>query len=376
MRQPLWIVNSALLTIVLCTMVALLLLASSYRFVLTRPLPRPPALVLPEPVDEELFSKIYEEDLFDTKQPPAPPEEEKAATLDMPEPPQPQLIAPPEPQEPAFVDPLKVTLRGIMYSSMPDRCMALIEDEAAKEKTFVRGEKINDGQLIKIARDRVVLLRTGGQHETLYLRPPVPSDAGERNWARIVKMINPATYELDLDNFKKEVSSLGQLFEALGVATAFVGSKPIGLRIASIDEQDLGMAMGLQNGDILTQVDDISLATLDDRVSAFARLGQLGPGQQVTIQMLRSNAPMQLTYTMTKLAKATPPPFGRPPEGSVEKEVFQRSPMQQRQFAQQQFDGQHRSQDRETVLGEIRRRVLENMKMRERNLPNYADGPK
>ena len=76
---------------------------------------------------------------------------------------------------------------------------------------------------------------------------------------------------------------------------------------------------------------------------------------------------MQLTYTMTKLAGATPPPFGRPPEGTVEQDVFKRSPVQQRAFEQQQFNQQHNTQDREAVLGEIRRRLLENMKNRQRD---------
>ncbi len=367
MRQPLWIVNSALLAIVLCTMVALVLLWSDYRAIIMRPLPRTPAVVVPQEMDESAFAKIYEEDLFDTSRAPEVASVEKPYISDIPAPPPPQIASAPTPPPPAFVDPLNINLRGIMYSSMPDRCMALIEDEAAKEKTFVLGEKINDAQLIKISRDRVVLLRAGGQHETLYLRPPVPSDAGEKNWNSIVKMLNNQAYELDVENFKKEVSSLGQLFEALGVATAYVQNKPIGLRIATIQEQDLGSAMGLQNGDILTKVDDTSLATLDDRVLAFAHLGKLVAGQLVTIHLLRQSAPMQLTYTMTKLTQPTPPPFGRPPEGTIENDVFKRSPMQQRNFEQQQFNQQHNTQDREAVLGEIRRRLLENMKMRQRD---------
>ena len=367
MRQPLWIVNSALLAIVLCTLVALVLLAQDYRGVIMRPLPRAPAIVIPEEVDEDAFASIYEDDLFDTSRPAIAVVEEKPSISDIPPPPLPQITTAKAPQPPAFIDPLNITLRGIMYSSMPDLCMVLIEDEAAKEKTFVIGEKINDAQLIKISRDRVVLLRAGGQHETLYLRPPVPTNAGEKNWSNIVKMINHQAYELDVENFKKEVSSLGQLFEALGVATALEGNKPIGLRIAAMQEQDLGSAMGLQNGDILTEVDDTSLATLDDRVVAFAHLGKLSAGGQVTIHLLRGNAPMQLTYTMTRLAAPTPPPFGRPPEGTIEKDVFKQNPMQQRAFEQQQFNQQHNTQDREAVLTEIRRRLLENMKMRQRD---------
>ena len=367
MRQPLWIVHSALFAIVLCTVVALAMLAREYHPITTRALPRAPALIVPDPVDPSTFEAIYENDLFDTKRPAKEAVQEAMVIDEMPEPAPPAITGPPAPASPQFVDPLKVTLRGIMYSSIPDRCMVLIEDEAAKEKTFVLGEKVNDAQLIKIARDRVVLMRAGGQHETLFLRPPVPSDAGEQKWDEIVKMINPLTYELDIENFKKAVSSLGQLFEALGVATAFEHNKPIGLRLATIAAQDLGHAMGLQNGDILTQVDGTSLATLDDRVQAFARLGNLGPGEHVMIHLLRAGAPMQLTYTMTRLVEPTPPPFGRPPEGSVEQDVFKRNPMQQRLFERQQFVQQHSSPDREAVLGEIRRRLLENMKMRERN---------
>lgn len=365
MRQPLWIINSTLITVMLCMMAMLLLLAREYRATLARALPRTPTLSLPEAVDVEKFTKIYEEDLFDTFRPAKVPIEERPIIGEIPLPPVPEFTPPPKPAAPKLIDPLNVTLRGIMFSPQAERCMVLIEDEAAKEKTFVLGEKIKDAQLIKINRDRIVLLRANSQHETLFLRPPVPPEGATKNWNNVVKMINPAAYELDLENFKKEVSSLGQLFETLGIATAYAQNKPIGLRIDTITKRDLGQAMGLQNGDILTAIDDTSLATLNERVSAFKHLGSLAPGEKVTVHLLRKQAPMQLTYTMSTLTKQTPP-FGRQPEGSIEQNIFKRSPMQQRLFEQQQFNAQH-TQEREAALQEIRQRLLENMKMRQRD---------
>jgi len=74
--------------------------------------------------------------------------------------------------KPKFLDPLDITLKGIIVLVHNDsKNRAIIADNKTnKELTYKVGSAIEDAQLIRILSNKVIFLRSNGQQEVLYLR--------------------------------------------------------------------------------------------------------------------------------------------------------------------------------------------------------------
>ncbi len=334
------------------------------------------ALVLPVrvpivPVERELpsvakppFEKIYLEDLFDTYAP-TPDRDELPSRIDLiPAMPAPEIQEPPVPKDPEFLEPLTISLKGIMFSSEPDKSIALIADETGKETNYSVGESIKDAHIIKIDRERAILIRANGQQESLFLRVYEQPEKAADRWKRIVKKIDDTHFDVDIENFKTEVPSLGTLLQALSIATAYKNNQPIGLRVGEVAHTELGTSLGLQQQDIITKVQDHSVAQLEDRIAAFTQLDNLGYSDTLTITIQRDRKDIALTYKLARIEVPISPPFGKAPAVAAAPDLFKPNRTQQRTAEQARHDMVQRI-ERDNAINEIRRRILENMKRRQ-----------
>lgn len=389
MKQQLWIVNSSLLGIFL---VACALLKF---FEVRPPIRRPQKINLPdigkkkEPISIATLESIYKNDVFGSYAPqtgpvsPIPPQViQQPRTTPLPEPRTAQTTSPPEAKKQEFIDPLNLSLKGIVISSDEMKNVAMIADETQKESLYHLGDKIKDAQIIKIVRNRVVFLRANGQQELFFLRKednPLSVPFEER-WKMIVKQINQASYEIDAEQFIKEVDSVGTFIDSLPlIGTAYQSGNPIGIRVGIIDKQSIGAQLGLQSFDIIVSLNDLITAEPKNRLSAYDQLCASKVGDVITAKIKREQEEINFSYKLASLGQQRSTSDIKSPteQASGQTAQSQSSPtvtppgrmntIQERAAAQRQFKTRHPNPQRQETMMEIRKRLLDNLRARMQN---------
>ncbi|MFH1831921.1 MAG: type II secretion system protein N [bacterium] len=366
MKPQLWMLNSALLMMFVVAFV-------TGQFVQVQiPVFRPKTVSLDlEKKKEAVFpvslEKIYKEDLFDTYVPEKVELVKKELVTPVPQPKPAEIVPVPELQKQSFIAPLTVIIKGIIISADENQNVAMIEDETKKEGLYHLGEKIKDAQIVKIARNRIVLLRGNGQQEIFYLRKDDLKDNSkpEERWKYIVKRIEDRTYQIDPDNFKDEIDGLGSFIErAAIIGTAYQTGKPIGLKVGLLDQGDIGGALGLQKNDILLSVNKLPTADLKSRLHIYDTIADGKIGDKFSLVVKRGGQDETLLYEFAKISKASQKIFtgGKPEEKKPE--VFDQSRQQKREDMIRQFRQQHSSTEQKDAIARIRERLLNNLKMR------------
>lgn len=249
------------------------------------------------------IAQIYQADLFGTYAT-AQAEPEKAEEILFPPPPEPQEVEIPELPKPQFLEPLDITLRGIFMVNIDSaHNRAIIADnKTKKEASYKIGDKIIDAQLIRIFGDKIILLRSNGQQEVLYLREQdARMDAGYAmidEWNTVAKPISSTVFMVDPFAFAKRVVDLGQLIEMLHLITAYKNGQSVGVRIGTFDEKSVGTVLGLQPGDIITRIEDITPATMQERLSIYQKVLNKRENEKIVVHLVRNQQPMEFEYLL------------------------------------------------------------------------------
>ena len=374
MKQQLWILNFSLL-IIFAAMFSLNLVLKQ-----EPPLVRIRRIAIEEPQKKKApvivsIDKILKQDLFDTYIPIEQRPIKQSFITPIPEPKPPVFTPPPEPQKAEFIPPLNITLKGIISSSEEEKSVAMIADETNKEKVYHLGSMINDGQVLKIGQNKVVLIRANGQQEIYLLRKEedkidvAPTD----KWKYVVKKTDDLNYEIDPQELGKEVQSLGELIEELSLGTAYQKGTPIGLRVGTVTPNDIGTALGLNQNDIIKTINNINTTDLKNRIKIYDALIQLKKGVDVKITLSRNNQDTILNYKLVKLEKPKKQTFiqsakeGDQPPGFPPMGQFKMSGLQERERQLREFKQQHRNPRQQRVISDIRERLLNNMRSRSPN---------
>jgi len=383
MRQDLWLANSSLLLLFALTL-------GAYELLQQEPPPwkaprLPPPLEIEKkketestipPIPKEVLEKILQDDIFGTYIPKDVKSAKATLVTPIPEP-KPSIPLPiPDVKKPEFIPPLNITIRGIIASGDDQRNVAIIADETNKEGMYHLGEKIKDAQIIKIAHNRVILLRANGQQETFYLRKDEVDDPtlGPERWKYTVRKINDQTFDVDPTSFTKEVETLGNLIErAAIIGTAYASGKPIGIRIGKTDPNDVATALGLMENDIITTVNDIDIADSKNRISAYQKVIEQTVGSSIKLGLKRANKDVLFSYNLVKIDRPRKTIFpgvkvveSQPQQQpSAEGQQLPMSRLQQHEQMMRDFSRRHVDQQRhEQVNMEIRRRILEGIQQR------------
>lgn len=373
MKQDLWLVNSSLL------LVFTAILSAYHAFDPAVPLWRTPKLILPQdipvaataknaPATDLTWEKIYLNDIFDTYTAQETKAVKKNLVTPMPEPKQAVIPALPEVKKQEFIAALNITLKGVIAGSDEDRNVAMIADEANKEGMYHLGEKIKDAQLVKIAHNRIVLLRANGQQETFYLRKDdMPLEAKpQEKWNYIVRNVSDQSYEIDPDAFSKELVTLGNFIERAGIiGTAFQDGKPLGMRIGTVKADDVAATLGLVENDIITSVNNIAIGDPGQRVAAYESITQIPLGNSFDVGIRRVDKDILLSYKLVRINKPRKsmfPGVRYASEKPTADEAAKMSRVQQRETQVREFQHQHINQQKnQQTMMEIRRRILEGL---------------
>jgi len=302
MKHPFWIINLGLLSLVLA--------AFAFMYVSKSRIPKrediEPTQLSPRKDLKVAINirKIYEDDLFGTYTKELPQIKSLESTIPFPEPPAQQKITIPALIEPEFLDPLQVTLKGIIVVSSNDsKNRAMVQDnKTTLEGTYKVGDFIQDAQLIRIFKNKIIFLRLNGQQEVLYLREQDaktdPAYSLSHEWDMVIKNTGDNTYLINPKTFVEHVKNLTECIDLLNATTAYQQGKSLGLRIGNLTKSPFGKLIGLQNGDIIVSINNIPAQTTQERLAIYKNITSLKVGNTVTINLIRKNKEIVIVYTL------------------------------------------------------------------------------
>lgn len=302
MKHPFWIINLGLLSLVLAAFAFIYI--SSVKVPKREDIEPTPAAPRKEMKVAINIRKIYEDDLFGTYVKELPQVKRLESTIPFPEPPAQQKIIVPAVLEPEFLDPLQITLKGIIVVSSNDsKNRAMIQDnKTMQEGTYKVGDLIQDAQLIRIFKNKIIFLRLNGQQEVLYLREQDakvdPAYAISHDWDTVIKKTGNNTYLINPITFVEHVRNLTECINLLNATTAYQQGKSLGLRIGNLSKSPFGGMIGLQNGDIVLSINNIPAETTQERLAIYKNIISLKDGNTITVKLIRKNREVTIVYTL------------------------------------------------------------------------------
>jgi type II secretion system protein C len=305
MKHPFWLVNVLLLLLFLTII--------GFMFISQQKIPTPISLLpkaeikLPKKAVSKIdLSKIYTNDLFETYQPPAPQEEIHIPKITMPEPPTPKPVKVPLALPPRFLEPLQIVLKGVIALSDETDNIAIIQDSKTSEtKNYKIGDKIEDSQLIRILSNKIILVRSNGQQETLYVNQ-FDAELDQQlhwrnNWSSVVQKKGENDYLVDPTMFVQSVQNLAELIDKLNLITVYKKGKSIGCRIGLLQPKSIGLALGLQQGDVIGAINNIPATTTDLRFEIYQKIIDMDLGDTIAVSLMRNQEEVVITYTLQPL---------------------------------------------------------------------------
>lgn len=281
-------------------------IAGSYLLQITPLKYRPPILAILEP--EKIKSpvsidRIYGlRDIFGLYVPPSfsPNKKNMASSMPTFNPPTPP--SPPSPPKPQLQPPLNVGLNGIIFSPIPDKCIAMATDDTGKEKLFGLGDPIRDGVIIKIAHNRIVIMRSNGQQETVYLRrETLPMSSATPN--ALIEKHTETNFTIDPLAFSQVVESLGSFVQSLDLTPVYESGNFTGIRIGEIKPDSIGSTLGLKTKDVVISINDFALTDIKARIKAYETVTKLKKGDSVKVVCMRDGTKQELHYELNAIEK-------------------------------------------------------------------------
>jgi type II secretory pathway component PulC len=316
MRQPFWIVNSALLLLA-CITAGFLYFSRPEIPTRTNIEPTPYRMPAQTESSKVNINKIYEYDLFDTYQRELVPPEVPEQIGPIPEPPAPIEVRVPEEPKPQFIEPLPISLKGIIIVLTDDaKNRAIIMDNrTSKEGSFKVGDMIEDAQLIRIFSNKVILMRANGQQEVLYLREKDakldPTYAAIDGWEGVITQVQPYKYTINTAEFVNRIQSLGQFIDTLEVITAYRAGESVGCRVTNVGPGTLAQALGLTKDDLILKVNDTSVAETGNRLAIFKQISELKTNDVITVTLVRNGQEVTLNYELLDVRAARKQDIGQ-----------------------------------------------------------------
>ena len=75
-----------------------------------------------------------------------------------------------------------------------------------------------------------------------------------------------------------------------------------------LQPKSIGLALGLQQGDIITAINNIPSTTTDSRFEIYQAVVNMKLGDTITLGITRNNRPVELRYTLQTIEKTAATP--------------------------------------------------------------------
>ena len=174
---------------------------------------------------------------------------------------------------------LKLKLWGTT-TEMDGHTYAVIEDQKTREQALYRpGDAIQNATVKLVLRHKVVLT-VGGRDEVL----PVEEPGVTRAAAGPARAPGPASEPVQpvvvpADQIEKAMENVGDLLNQATFRPHIEDGKAAGISITGIKPNAIFRRLRLRNGDIITGVNGMPIASVDDAVKAMSSLSPDGPVQ-------------------------------------------------------------------------------------------------
>jgi len=172
------------------------------------------------------------------------------------------------------------------------------------------GEIVEDAQLIRIFRNKVIFLRSNGQQEVLYLREQDakfdPAFATIDGWNNVIQKVGENNYLINPKEFIFRVTNLAQFIDILGLTSAYQKGKSIGCRVGSFGADSLGVYLGLQTGDIILTINNIPAIDTPNRLKIYNSILTLQLDGIIRVELLRNRQKKIFNYTLQEFGTDTP----------------------------------------------------------------------
>jgi len=225
---------------------------------------------------------------------------------------------------PVETEDLKITLLGTSHLTGGDRAFAIFEDQAGSQQLYRLGEAIPGiGKLVQVGKNRVIIDRNGRRVAVEIpkdnLGQPADEDEGARPGPRRrglrppfirnpmirpgrpaakaggIRKVAPNQYAIDRSTVDKNVQNMSQLFTQIRAVPNLHNGTSDGFRLSEIVPGSIFQQMGLQDGDVLTEV---SGQPIGNPARAMQMLSTLQSRSNITLNVLRNGAPVQISYTI------------------------------------------------------------------------------
>lgn len=174
---------------------------------------------------------------------------------------------------------LKLKLWGTT-TEMDGHTYAVIEDQKTREQALYRpGDAIQNATVKLVLRHKVVLT-VGGRDEVLAVEEPGVA----RTAAGPARATGPAAEPVQPvvvpgDQIEKALENVGDLLNQATFRPHIEDGKAAGISITGIKPNAIFRRLRLRNGDIITGVNGMPIASVDDAVQAMSSLSPDGPVQ-------------------------------------------------------------------------------------------------
>lgn len=180
---------------------------------------------------------------------------------------------------------LKLVLRGSLASDDPENARAIIAEPRGNEEQYAVGDKLpGNAELREIYPDRVLLMRNG-RYETLRL--PRDKKDNSRTAGRSVSPRSSASNTQRLRNIRQQLQQNPKTLFGLVRAQPKrdAAGKMIGYTLQPGREPELFEQMGLLAGDVVTQINDVSL---NNAANGARALKSAQSGETVNVTIMRN----------------------------------------------------------------------------------------
>ena len=256
---------------------------------------------------------IYENDLFGTYSSPAAVNELMVVKLpEFPAAPAPSQALASAPLPPQFLEPLGYVLSGVFIDNDDSKSRAIIINSATQvQKTYSIGDMIEDAELLRIFESSILLVRSNGQEEILFIDKQAATEDlifnFNASWNEVILKQSDILYAVDRLAFIKRIPHLSQFLEIIDATTMYKKGKAFGVRIGKIKSESVGIALGLRPADIVISIDGIPAAHTQGRVEIYNRIKNIEEDEAISVEIERNNEKLDFTYIMKKIdAKKKP----------------------------------------------------------------------
>jgi len=211
--------------------------------------------------------------------------------------------------------PAKVTLENIPLSSLnliltgvmvtPVGSFALISADGGPETPIGIGEDISGGATLQAVYADRVLIKRGGQTESLMLKdvgPALPSDAvvqaprsvpAPRPPPAEVRQLGTNSYAIEREQLNRQMQRPETLSQALMVPNAGGGFLVREIQAGSIYEK-----LGLKVGDVINAVNGQPVNTVEDVMKIYQTLSGASNAAQINLDIRRAGKNESLQYNL------------------------------------------------------------------------------